>query len=84
VFDIKLRGLPPIRGPLGVATIKLKTGAIPKKQRPFLILGDYKVRFENKIRRFEEENQWLEDGVGPMNSPAFTLPKPNDYRFVID
>ena len=84
VFDIKVRGPPPIRGPFGEATIKLRPGAIPKKQRPYQILGDRKVRFENKIRRFEEENQWLEDGIGPWNSPAFTVPKPNDDRVVID
>ena len=62
VFDIKVRGPSPIRGPFGEATIKLRPGAILKKQRPYQILGDRKVRFENKIRRFEEENQWLEDG----------------------
>jgi hypothetical protein len=65
VFDTKFPGPPPIRGPFGEATIKLKPGAIPKKQRPYQILGDRKVRFENKIRRLEEENRWLEDCVGP-------------------
>ncbi len=84
VFDIQVRGPPPIRGPFGEATIKLKPGAIPKKQRSYHILGDRKVRFENNIRRFEEENRLLEDGVGPWNSPAFTVPKPNDDRVVID
>ncbi len=84
VFDIQVRGPLPIRGPFGEATINLKPDAIPKKQRPYQILGDRKMRFENKIRRFEEENQWLEDGVGPWNSPAFTVPKPNDDRVVID
>ncbi len=32
VFDIQVRGPPPIRGPFGEATIKLKAGAISKKQ----------------------------------------------------
>ncbi len=49
VFDTKVRGPPPIRGPCGEATVKLKPVAIPKKQRPYKILGDRKVRFENKM-----------------------------------
>ncbi len=57
VFDTRVHGSPTIRGPFGEATIKLKPGAIPKKQRPYQIFEDRKVRFENQIRRFEEENQ---------------------------
>ncbi len=55
VFDIKVCGPPTIRCPFGEASIKLKPGSIPKKQRPYQILGDRKVRFKNKIRQFEEE-----------------------------
>ncbi len=84
VYDIRVRGPPPIRGPFAESTIKLKPGAIPKKQRPYQILGDRKLLFENKIRQFKKENKWLEDGVGPWNSPAFTVPKPNNDRVVID
>ncbi len=54
------------------------------QQQTYQILGDRKVPFENTIRRFEEENQWLEDGVGPWNKPAFTVPKPKDDRVVND
>ena len=48
VFDIKVRGPPPIRGPFGEATIKLRPGAIPKKQRPYKFWGI--ARCGSKIR----------------------------------
>lgn len=91
VLDTKVHGPPSIRGTFGEATIKLKSGDVLKKQRPYQILGNHRVSFENKIRRFKEENQWLEDGVWPWNSPTLTVPKPNkddrvviNYRYVND
>ena len=39
VFDIKVRGPPPIRGPFGEATIKLRPGAIPRSSDPTKFWG---------------------------------------------
>ncbi len=83
MFDIQVEVRPP-----SVAFRRghhqVEVGFHPKEAATLPNFWGRKVRFENKIRRFEEENQWLEDGVGPWNSLTFTVPKPNDDRVVID
>ena len=86
VFNTKVKGPPPVRGPFGEATITLKPGAVPRKQRMYQIQGDRRAKWDDKIRRFEEEMHWLEDGVSPWSSPSFPVPKkkPGEIRVVVD
>ena len=85
VFSDKPTGPPPVRGPFGEATIILKPGAVPVKQRMFQIQGERRKAWNEGIEKLERE-QKLEDGVSAWSSPSFPVPKkvPGTYRIVVD
>ena len=67
---------PPVRGPFGEATIELKAGVTPVKQRMFQIQGSRREAWESLIDRFEAEGK-IEPGVSAWSSPSFPVPKKN-------
>ena len=75
----------PVRGPHGEATIVLKPGTEPVKQRPFQIHGERGDALKGLIAKLIEEGK-LEQGVSAWSSPAFPVPKktPGQYRLVVD
>ena len=75
----------PIRGPFGEATIELKPGAQPTKQRPYHIQGERREAWTKLVNKLIEDGK-LEDGVSAWSSPSFPVPKkkPGEYRFVVD
>ena len=85
VFQDRTGGNPPIRGPHGEAVIILKPGAVPIKQRMFQIHGERKVAWGKLVDQIIDDDK-MEPGVSPWNSPSFPVPKkkPNDYRLVED
>ena len=85
VFAEKTAGNPPVRGPLGEAEIRLKPGAVPKKQRPFHIVGERRNAMMEILHKLVEERK-IEAGVSEWLSPAFPVPKkePGKYRLVVD
>ena len=76
---------PPVRGPFGLAEIKIREGVIPVKQRPFSLIGE---RREAMMKCIEEFEDWgiLERGVSPWLSPAFPVKKKeaDKWRLVVD
>jgi hypothetical protein len=62
VFSDKPTGPPPVRGPFGEATITLKPGAVPVKQRMYQIHGERRAAWSEGIEKMERELK-LEDGV---------------------
>jgi hypothetical protein len=85
VFSGKITGDPPVRGPHGEAEVILKPGAIPVKQRPFMITGERRAAWTALTDEIEEQGL-VEDGHGPWNTPSFPVPKkkPGEYRLVED
>jgi hypothetical protein len=85
VFSGKTTGDPPIRGPLGVAEIILKSNVTPCKQRQFTITGERRDAWIRLIDQLILEGK-IEPGHGSWNSPSFPVPKkrPGDYRLVVD
>ena len=75
----------PVRGPFGEATIELKPGATPLKQRPFHLQGERKEALTKLVDNLIRDGK-LEMGKGPWSSPAFPVPKkkPGEYRLVVD
>jgi hypothetical protein len=85
VFSDKPTGPPPVRGPFGEATITLKPGAVPVKQRMYQIHSERRATWSEGIEKMERELK-LEDGVSVWSSPSFPVPKktPVAYRIVVD
>ena len=85
MFDTVVKGPPPVHGPFGEASITLKPGTVPKKQRMYQIQGDRRSKWDDAIRKFEERH-WLEGGVSAWSSPSFPVPKkrPGEIRVVVD
>jgi len=74
VFSGKMTGDPPVRGPHGEAEIILKPGAVPVKQRPFMITGERRAAWTALTDEIEVQGL-VEDGHGPWNTPSFPVPK---------
>ena len=76
---------PPVRGPFGEATIDLKPGVTPSKQRPFQMHGERLDAWKALIDQLEEDGK-IEDGVGSWNSPSFVVATktPGKWRLVED
>ena len=86
IFQENLEGkLPPVRGPFGEATIEIKAGCLPVKQRNFQVAGERRDAMVKIIQKLEEEGK-IERGMGSWISPAFPVAKknPGEYRLVID
>ena len=81
VFQDRTGGNPPIRGPHGEEVMILKPGAVPIKQRMFQIHGVRKVAWGKLVDQIIDDDK-IEPGISPWNSPSFPVPKkkPNDYR----
>ena len=75
----------PVRGPFEEATIELKPGAEPVKQRPFHLQGERREALAKMVDQLIEEGK-LEPGKSAWSSPAFPVPKkrPGEYRLVVD
>jgi len=85
VLSGKMFSEPPIRGPLGLATIDLKEGAEPKRQRAFQMNQERQDAL-NKILKEYQELGWIEPSYSEWGSPAFVVPKkqPGEWRMVVD
>ena len=85
VFRPKLGHTPPVRGLFGEATIEIKPGWSPVKQKPFALAGERRTAMEGLVKNLIEEGK-IEAGYGPWCSPAFPVAKkaPGQYRIVID
>ena len=85
VYKDHTNGDPPVRGPLGEAEIRLKPGAVPKKQRPFHIVGERRAAMMEMLQKLVKEKK-IESGVSEWLSPAFPVPKKETgkYRLVVD
>ena len=85
VFRTKMGHHPPIRGPFCEATISIKPGFVPVKQRSFRLVGERRDGLIGLIDGLLGEDK-IEVGAGPWNSPAFPVPKKvkGDWRLVID
>ncbi len=81
VFQDRTGGNPLIRGPHVEAVIILKPGAVSVKQRLFQIHGERKVAWGKLVDQIIDDDK-IEPGVSPWNSPSFPVPKkkPNRYR----
>ena len=75
----------PVRGPFGEATIELKPGAQPLKQRPFHLVGERREALAKLVDQLVRDGK-LEPGKSAWCSPAFPVPKkvPGTYRMVVD
>ena len=76
---------PPVRGPFAEATIEIKPGVTPVKQRPFQVVGERRDALTKLIQQLEKEGK-VERGMSAWCSPAFPVAKknPGEYRLVID
>jgi hypothetical protein len=77
---------PANRGPFGTAKIELLPGAVPKKDRPFRLVGERATALADKVKEFEERG-WIEEApASEWAARAFVVPKPTpgEYRMVID
>ena len=85
VFTKEAPKVRPVRGPYGEATIEIKPGAQPTKQRPFHIQGERKEALLRIVDQLIREGK-LEEGRSAWSSPAFPVPKkkPGEYRLVVD
>ena len=75
----------PVRGPFGEATIEVKPGASPVKQRAYHIQGERREALCKIVDQLVSEGK-LEKGRSAWSSPAFPVPKkrPGEYRLVVD
>ena len=55
-------GIPPTRGPFGEATIEIKPGFVPVKQRPFQVVGERRDAMVKLIQQLEKEGK-VEKGM---------------------
>ena len=85
VFTTVMPKQRPVRGPFGEATIELKPGTEPARQRAFHLHGERREALNKLVEQLEVEGK-LEPGAGPWSSPAFPVPKkrPGEYRLVVD
>ena len=85
VFRSCLGKMPPVRGPLGEATIEIKPDRVSVKQIPFRLAGERREALRKLIKDLLEEGK-IEQGKSAWNSPAFPVPKknPGEWRLVID
>jgi hypothetical protein len=85
IFRESLGKAPPVRGPFGEATIEIKNGCLPTKQRSFQVAGERREAMVKVFQKLEEEGK-IERGMGSWISPAFPVAKenPGEYRLVID
>ena len=85
VFRKVLGKTPPIRRPLGVAKIKIKSGYYHKEQKPFQLAGERRDALIKLVQGLIEEGK-IEKGISAWSSPAFPVPKknPGEWRMVID
>ena len=74
VFRSQIFPDPPVRGPHGYATIELRPGSEPVKQRPIHLHGQ---RWDDMCRVTDMwiDRHLVEEGTGPWSSPAFTVAK---------
>jgi hypothetical protein len=77
VFQDRTGGNPPIRGPHGVA-VNPQTRSSARKITDD---GERKVAWGKLVDQIIDDDK-IEPGVSPWNSPSFPVPKkkPNDYR----
>ena len=67
---------PKLRGPHGVASIKLKEGAVPKKEAPFRMLGVREEALKAKVEK-SIANGWIVPcPATEWGARAFVVPKP--------
>ena len=72
------------RGPCGEAVIKLKEGAVPKKEAPFRLMGEREAALRERLGIFLEKG-WIRRSNSPWAARAFVVPKPGGkWRVVID
>ena len=85
VLSGKMFSEPPIRGAVGLATIDLKEGAEPKRQRAFQMNHERQEAL-NKILKEYQDLGWIEPSYSEWGSPAFVVPKkqPGEWRMVVD
>jgi hypothetical protein len=85
VFSNKSVRDPPVRGPFGEATITLKPGVTPRKQRPFQMHGERLEAWKKLIDQLIEDGK-IEEGVSDWNSPSFPVAKKESgkWRLVDD
>ena len=85
VFSETTPGNPPVRGPLGEAEIHLQPGAIPRKQRPFTLVGERRDATISILQDLLRQGK-VEEGMSEWSSPAFPVPKstPHTFRLVCD
>ena len=74
VFDLSRKEPPPIRGPFGEATIELKPGTTPTKQRMYQIHGPRREAWMKLIDKLVDDKK-VEEGVSAWSSPSFPVPK---------
>ena len=81
---------PPKRGPFGEAFIPLKEGAIPTRQKPFVLHGE-RLEAHKTVTKEWLENGYLEPieggpGKSEWLSMTFPVPKknPGEWRGVVD
>jgi hypothetical protein len=76
---------PPQRGPFGLAELKLKPGAVPKRQRGFTTQGEKAEGLNALVKEFVERG-WIEPSYSEWSSAAFVVPKkePGTWRMVVD
>ena len=85
VFSTKAVRDPPVRGPFGEASITLKPGVTPKKQRPFQMHGERLEAWKKLIDQLIADGK-IEEGVSEWNSPSFPVAKKESgkWRLVDD
>lgn len=84
--DVVIPDIPKeIRGPSGIAKIELLPGAIPKKERPFRMVGEREAALEELIQEFIAK-KWIAPSDSEWASRAFVVPKaaPGEWRMVVD
>ena len=77
---------PECRGEHGVATIRLKEGAMPKKEGAFRLKGEREDEFKKFMEKFKK-NGWIGESNSAWGARAFVVPKPGrpgEYRMVVD
>ena len=61
------------RGPYGEAIIKLKEGAVPKKEAPFRLMGEREAALRDRLGVFLEKG-WIRPEQ-PVGGESFCCPK---------
>ena len=74
VFRSEMGGTPPVRGPFGEATLEIKPGVTPAKQRPFQVVFEPRDALTKLIQQLEKEGK-VERRMSAWCSPAFPVAK---------